>query len=90
MDSHSRPRRASGFHLEQVDDELLLYQPGGNRILQLNQPASLIWHLCDGQSTVDSLIALLQEAYPEAATEISADVQEILQQFLDNGCVKLA
>jgi hypothetical protein len=89
MDLHSRPRRSTGFHLEQVDDEVLLYHPGGNKIIQLNQPALIIWQLCDGQSSMEALIALLQEAYPESAVEISADVQEILQQFIDHGCVEL-
>lgn len=82
MDQQSRPRHAPGFRLEQMDDETLLYHPSGNKIIQLNQPAALVWQLCDGQRTVEGITALLQSAYPESAAEISADVPEILRQFL--------
>lgn len=89
MDQQSRPRHAPGFRLEQMDDETLLYHPAGNRIIQLNQPAALVWLLCDGQRTVEVITALLQSAYPEAAAEISADVPEILRQLAGNSCIEL-
>lgn len=89
MDQQSRPRHAPGFRLEQMDDETLLYHPSGNKIIQLNQPAALVWQLCDGQCTVESIARLLQQAYQESAAEIAADVPEIIGQFADNGCIEL-
>ncbi len=88
MDRQRKPCRNDGFRLEQMDDETLLYHPAGDKILQFNQTASIIWQLCDGQRSVDELIELLQEAYPEAAAEIAGDVEEILQQFAENGCIQ--
>ena len=89
MNQHSRPRRAPGFHLEQMDDETLLYHPDGNKIIQLNQTAALVWQLCDGLRTVETITGLLQQAYPESAAEINVDVLELLRQFAENGCIDL-
>jgi hypothetical protein len=48
-------------------------------VVYCNQTASLIWHLCDGTHTAAEISALLNEAYPEAAMSIPADVAATLQ-----------
>ena len=89
MNRLSKPIRRAGFRLEEMDDEYLLYYPGGTQIIQFNQTAAVVWQLCDGRRTVDEIIRLLQEAYPEAAVEIDGDVQEVLNQCINNGCIDL-
>jgi hypothetical protein len=89
MELTSKPKQKPDYRLEQMDNELLLYHPSETKILYLNQPASLIWQLCNGEHTTQELIELLGAAYPEAAGEIAADVQATLQQFLDNACIEL-
>ena len=89
MNRISKPVRQAGFQLEIMDDKFLLYHPGGTQIIQFNQTAAVVWQLCDGQRTVDDIIHLLQEAYPESAVEIDADVQEVLNQCVNRGCIDL-
>jgi coenzyme PQQ biosynthesis protein PqqD len=89
MIPEDKPRRKSGFHAEQLEDEVVLYHPSGNQILQLNQTAYLIWQLCNGERTLAAILELLQQAYPEAAGEIAADVPETLQDWLASGCIEL-
>lgn len=83
------PHRAKAFHAEMLDDEILLYNPSGTMILQLNPTAGLVWQLCDGANSIEEIIALLVEAYPEAAGEIRTDVPDILAACVDAGCLKL-
>ena len=89
MDLQRKPLRKNGFHVEQLDDAYLLYHPGGDQIVQMNPTAYVIWQLCDGQRTVDELVEVLQQAYPDAVNEIATDVPEMLQQWAKDGCVDL-
>jgi hypothetical protein len=88
MEPSKKPRRKTDYHLELIDDELLLYHPGRTKILYCNQTASLVWNLCDGQRTVEEIAALLAESYPEAAATIPADVEATLGQFLEHGAIE--
>jgi hypothetical protein len=86
----SKPKREPDYRLEMIDGELLLYHLNEARILYCNQTASLIWQLCDGQQTVEGMISLLQDAYPEAAGAIADDVQATLEQLLTHKAITLA
>jgi hypothetical protein len=88
MDSSKKPHRKMDYRLEMVDDELLLYHPGEAKILYCNQTASLVWQLCDGQRTVQEMVALLGAAFPEAVEAVAADVEVTLQQFLRHGAIE--
>ena len=90
MEHDDKPRRVSGYLMETMDNELLLYHPAETQVMYCNQTASLIWQLCDGERTVQGIIDLLVEAYPEAAQDIAQDVQATLRQFADHGAVQLA
>jgi len=84
----NKPRRKDDYRLEMIDNELLLFHPAQTRILYCNQSASLIWQLCDGQSTTQEIIALLAAAFPEAAEGMAHDVQATLQQFEQHGAIE--
>lgn len=84
-----KPRRKPDYHLEMIDDELLLYHPGETKILYCNPTASLIWQLCDGQYTAQEITTLLSDSFPEAAETIAAEVEATLQDFLQYGAIEL-
>ncbi len=87
MELSCRPRQTPDFRLEQLDGELLLYHPGQTSIMYCNQTASLIWGLCDGQRSVQDIIALLSAAYEPAAASVAADVEATLDQFHQHGAI---
>ena len=84
----TKPRQKSDFRLEMIDGELLLYHPGQTKIFYCNPTASLIWQLCNGQRTVEEIIALLRREFPAAASAIAADVEATLQQFSAHGAIE--
>ena len=82
-------RRASGYRIEKLDDELLLYNPAQTRVIALNGSAALVWQLCDGARSPAEIAALIGEAYPEAGS-VAADVDELLSTLRKAGAVEAA
>lgn len=81
MNLHDKPHQKSGYRLEELDGELLLYHPTRTTIMYCNPTASLIWQLCDGERTVAQIVALLSTAYDQPAERMIDDVTTILEQF---------
>jgi coenzyme PQQ biosynthesis protein PqqD len=82
------PRQVPGFSLQALDNELLLYQPGLTKTVHLNQTASLIWQLCDGQRSVDDIVALLEDSFPDDSARIAADVAAALKGLQRDGAIE--
>lgn len=88
MTSASIPRQVSGFALQQMGDDVLLYHAGLTRTVHLNDTAALIWQLCDGQRQVDAIVAVLEDAYPEASAEVREDVLAALDRLQRDGVIE--
>jgi hypothetical protein len=89
MPNLNRPFRQPDYRLETMDDEMLLFNPKQDTVLYFNQTASLIWQLCDGQRSVEDIVALLKEAYPEAASGMAEDVRSVINKFQEHGAIKM-
>ena len=75
------PTRSDDFVLEELDGDLLLFNPQNGRLLELNSTAALVWQLCDGARSVAEIEALLAGLYPDAAGSIAHELPAILRQF---------
>ena len=84
-----RPVPAAGLELAEIDGELVLLHADRETVVYCNPTASLVWRLCDGQRTVEEIVALLAEAWPEDAGRIRSDVVATLEQLVQGGCLKL-
>ena len=89
IENETRPTRNPEMRVEKVDSDLLAYHPQGDRILQLNETAALIWGLCDGIRTVSDISRLLEEAYPEDSAQIHTDLVSVLNALEKEGCIRL-
>lgn len=78
------PRQNQQFRLEEMEDEHLLYNPLHMKTVYLNPSATLVWRLCDGDRTVQQIIDLLVESYPESKQQIPADVRDSVTQLVNN------
>lgn len=87
MNNDQVPRKVEEFQIEEIDGELLLYNAGSTETIYLNEPAAIVWYLCDGERSVGEITGLLTESYPDASEGIESDVRDILQSFEDHGCV---
>ena len=74
--------------LEDMDGEMLLYNPSNATTLHLNGPSALVWELCSGDSSVASIIHALQQAYPAQAGQIEGDVSAVIKELSENGAIQ--
>lgn len=83
----SVPNRIDGYRIEEMDGELLLYNPQSTSTVYMNQTAALVWQLCDGQRQVDEIVEILVESFPDAQTDMQREVLGTLKSFHDNGAL---
>jgi Coenzyme PQQ synthesis protein D (PqqD) len=85
------PRRTANVKEFVVSDEKLLYRPGKDLGVTLNQSARAIWELCDGRRTIDDIVSELGRRLGCADTqmlcEIHADVINLVEELHDLGLV---
>ena len=84
------PAPKEGCHLEEFDDELVLYDMQSTQAIYLNETAALVFRLCDGKRTIGEIATLLTEAYPETADVIEADVETVLDNLVEAGAILLS
>jgi hypothetical protein len=85
LNNSYRPK--DGLEVEDAGDEVLIYLPGSDKTLYLNETAALVWRLCEGARTGAQIAELLVEAYPEAEVVIHSQVLEALSDFMTRGIV---
>lgn len=67
--------------LEDMDGEMLLYNPTSSVTLHLNGPSAIVWQLCDGERSAEEIISLVKEAYPEQSEQIEEDVASVIDDL---------
>ena len=89
MTTEPMPRRHERYTVEWMDNESLIYRSPSKMAIYLNETATVIWKLCDGTRTVKEIIDLLVDAFPEAASDVRADVKETIDELVRNGALQL-
>lgn len=69
----------------EIADEISLYDPTTEQVVVLNQTASDVWRLCDGESDIEDIVRLLAGAYGVRGDEIRAEIEETIRSFQDQG-----
>jgi len=75
--------------LEDMDGEMLLYNPTSSVTLHLNGPSAIVWQLCDGERSAEKIIALVKEAYPEQSEQIEEDVASVIDDLSERNVLVL-
>jgi len=82
------PVQRRSFRVQEMDGETLLYSKVSKRTFYLNESATVIWKLCDGQRSVGEIVELLKETYPDLAEGFEADVSATLDRLMAEGAVR--
>ena len=70
MNNSQRPiARKSGLVVQEVPDEVLVYDLESNKAHCLNQSAALIWRSCDGNNSVSEIAKLVEAQAGGKVTE---------------------
>jgi hypothetical protein len=84
-----KPIRNDSCHMEELDDEVLLYNPANNKTLYINKSASVIWQLCNGEQSVEEIIKMIVDAYPDNKVDMRQDILDTLNNLSDNDAVSV-
>lgn len=74
--------------LEDMDGEILLYNPTSATTLHLNGPSAVVWELCTGENSVAEIIDALQQAYPAQAEQIEGDVISVINELKEKQVIQ--
>ena len=88
MDPHTRPRLREHLRTEPLDRRLLVYDPNGGMVVELNDTAGLVLQLCDGTRSTADIVAALADAYPDAAEQVAGEVPGILEELGERGVLE--
>ena len=69
----------------EVDGEISLYDPHSESVLVLNQTASDVWRLSDGEHTLADMVRLLAAAYGQRPKDIHDDVEKAVRNIIEEG-----
>lgn len=69
----------------EIGNEISLYDPLTENVAVLNETASDIWRLSDGESDLDQIVTLLAAAYGVDAGQIREEVEVTIANFEDQG-----
>lgn len=82
-------KQADDCLLEDMDGEMLLYNPKNATTLHLNGPTVIVWELCDGERSVQQIIDLVKDAYPEQSEQIADDITAVITDLSSRDVLEL-
>ncbi len=84
----SRPRRLECTTHENGDTgELLVLDPGGERVIVLNPVGAAVFGLCDGTRGREDIVRILVETLRVDPGVATADVERFLTELMERGVV---
>lgn len=79
----------SDIRAEELENEIVLYQPEEGEVRNLNGTGAFIWSLCNGSRTLGFIADQLIEEAPEADPEqIRQDVLAFARELVDEGLLE--
>lgn len=75
------PRRRPGVDLLSVGNRFSLVDSSGHELCALNDTASALWDLCDGQTSIDEMVGAVCLACAIDAERASSDIKGALEQL---------
>ena len=84
--SSTHPTRASGLDVHEVEDGLVVYDTTADRVHYLNATATLVFEVCDGTNTPDTIVELVASVWGLESPP-GEQVRECLGQLRAEGVV---
>jgi pyrroloquinoline quinone biosynthesis protein D len=70
---------------DEIEDEGTVILLISGMMHQLNLLGGMIWNLCDGTRTIDSVVFELQKEFDVTKETLQADVQEFIDDLVERG-----
>jgi hypothetical protein len=69
----------------EIKGDISLFDAERNQVVVLNSTASDVWRLCDGEHSLDEIVALLASAYRTTPETIRDNVTSTIEQLVEEG-----
>jgi hypothetical protein len=83
-----RPLAVDGLDVNEVNDGLVVYDPGRDRVHYLNATAAVIFVLCDGVRDAAAIAAKAAAIFGAGGGPSPAEVETCLRQLRDEGILR--
>jgi PqqD family protein of HPr-rel-A system len=80
-----KPKVRDDLTVVELDGEAVVYDEASNRLHHLNPTATIIFNLCDGQSTIRELAEDISTAFEVDTREVEQQVRTMLREFRQQG-----
>lgn len=84
-----RPQQVPGAVVSGRGSAPVLVGPGATGPLGLNETALAIWDLCDGNTSVEEMVAAVIELTGLDTVQVTHDVTGVVEEFAQHGLVTL-
>jgi PqqD family protein of HPr-rel-A system len=88
MTDAARPVVRADVVVQEIDNELVVYDPIAEDLHALNAAATLVWHCCDGDGTVEEIAADIADVFGEPPDEVAALVRTVVGQLGERGLLE--
>ena len=82
-----RINRKTEILREEIDEEVLLFNPNTRKTYVLNQMADVIWELCDGKHSPEEITDEIISALDVNPNIVFNDVLKVLEEFVHQNLV---
>ncbi|MDH5730318.1 MAG: PqqD family protein [Gammaproteobacteria bacterium] len=72
---------------QEVEGEFLVLDRKKDKIHQLNQTASAIWLMCDGNTSKQDMMRRYGEMFEISSEQAQNDVNDLIAQFIELGII---
>jgi len=76
-----QPRRRERVLVERIEEETVLLDLDSGLYFALNEVGARVWELCDGDRSLDDIVAVVTSEYDVDTNTARADVTELLEQL---------
>jgi hypothetical protein len=84
-DMKKMPRVREDVSLQELGEEVMIYDPLNEKVHILNTTAHSIWKLCDGRCTIQEIKEKISKMFPNTAEhEIHDDIVAAIDNFEKN------
>lgn len=84
------PRRRDDLIEEELDGQVVLYEPVTQRMHRLNETALHVWRSCDGRTTTRQIAGRLAERFEVDIETALDDVEQVMVLLAEEGLVRPA
>ena len=73
--------------VEHFEHEYFVFDAQSGTMFTCNEAVALILSLCDGKHSINNIVGLLTEAWPEQANDIQEDVYHVVNSLEEAGLI---